>query len=95
MISREDAVAAIGYDGNAALVDRAVKKSCASMTTAQLAESGLFRAAAASAIYSGDREELAMVAAAYNKAAGTTYSVEAIPRLFGVTKPNVNKTLAL
>lgn len=95
MISREDAVAAIGFDGNAALVDRAVKKSCASMTTAQLAEAGLFRAAAASAIYSGSREELAMVAAAYNKAAGSTYPVDSIPRLFGVTRPNVNRILAL
>lgn len=95
MISREDAVAAIGYDGNAALVDRAVKKQCAGMTTAQLAEAGHYRAAAASALYSGSTEELALVAAIYNKAAGTTYPVESMPKLFGVTKPTLNRTLAL
>lgn len=95
MISREDAIAAIGFDGEAALVDKAMKKEYASLSTAQLAEAGLYRAAAASALYSGSEEELALVAAVYNKAAGTTYSVEAIPRLFGVTRPKVNKTLSL
>jgi len=95
MITREDAIAAIGYDGNAALVDKIVKKRCSSMTTAQLAEAGLYRAAAASALYAGSSEELALVAAVYNKAAGTTYPVESIPKLFGVTKPTLHKTLVL
>ncbi len=95
MISKDDAIAAIGYDGNSALVDRLVKRQCAGMTTAQLAEAGLYRAAAASALYSGSAEELALVAAVYNKAAGATYPVEAIPKLFGVTKPTLSKTLSL
>ncbi len=95
MISRDDAIATIGYDGNAALVDRAVKKRCAGMTTAQLAEAGLYRAAAASALFADSAEELALVAAIYNKAAGTTYPVEAMSKLFGVTKPTLSRTLAL
>lgn len=95
MISRDDAIATIGYDGNAALVDKAVKKQCSGMTTAQLAEAGLYRAAAASALFSGSTEELALVAAVYNKAAGTTYPVESMAKLFGVTKPTLNRTLAL
>lgn len=94
-ITREDAVCAIGYDGNAALVDRSARKRYGSMTTGQLVEAGLFRAAAASAIWSGSGEELAFVAAAYNRTARSSYPVEAIPRLFGVAKVTVTKSLAL
>ncbi len=94
-IPREDVVCAIGYDGNAALVDRAARKRYGSMTTAQLVEAGLFRAAAASAIWSGSAEELAHVAEAYNRTANTSYPVEAISRLFGVAKVTVTRTLAL
>lgn len=95
MISREDIICAIGYDGNAALVDRSARTRYGSMTTAQLVDAGFFRSAAASAIYSGSEEELAMVASAYNRTAKASYSVEAIPRLFGVAKVTVVKTLVL
>ncbi len=94
-ISREDVVCAIGYDGNAALVDRAARNRYGAMTTAQLVDAGFYRAAAASAIWSGSSEELALVAAAYNRTAKASYPVDAIPRLFGVAKVTVTKTLAL
>jgi len=95
MISREDIVCAIGYDGDAALVDRTAKKRYGSMTTAELVAEGFFRAAAASAIHSGSREELELVASAYNKATGASYRVDSIPRLFGVGKVSVPKALVL
>lgn len=95
MISRENNVWAIGYDGNAALVDRAALKKFGKMTTTQLLEAGFFRAAAVSAIYSGSGAELEQVAEAYNRTAHSSYPVEAIPRLFGVAKVTVSKTLAL
>lgn len=95
MISREDVVCTIGYDGNAALVDRAAREKYGKLTTAELAEAGFFRAAAASAVYSGSAEELALVAAVYNRTARTQYPVEAIPRLFGVTKLSVLRSVAL
>lgn len=95
MISREDVVCAIGYDGNAAIVDRAARNRYGSMTTEQLVEAGFFRAAAASALYSGSEKELALVAEAYNRAAKSSYPVEAIARLFGVAKVTVTKTLVL
>jgi hypothetical protein len=95
MISREDVVSAIGYDGNAALVDKSARKRYGSKTTAELVAEGLYRAAAASAIHSGSAEELSLVAEAYNKASGSSYTVDAIPRLFGVGKVNVPKALAL
>ena len=95
MIEREDAIAAIGYDGNAALVDRAARARYGKKTTAELCAAGFFRAAAASAIYSGNSEELALVAEAYNRVSGSSYRPEAIPRLFGVGKVSVTRTLAL
>ncbi len=95
MISREDVVCAIGYDGNAALVDRSAKKKYGHMTTKELVDGGLYRAAAASAIYSGNADELELVASAYNRATGASYPADAIPRLFGVGKVNVQRTLVL
>jgi hypothetical protein len=95
MISREDVVCAIGYDGNAALVDRSAKKKYGHMTTKELVDAGFYRAAAASAIYSGNAGELELIAASFNKATGASYAADAIPKLFGVGKVNVQKTLAL
>ena len=95
MISREDVVCAIGYDGNAALVDKSARKKYGKKTTSELVAEGLFRAAAASAIHSCSAEELALVAEAYNKASGSSYSVDSIPRLFGVGKVSVPRALAL
>lgn len=95
MISREDAVAAIGFDGNSALVDSALKKQCSGMNTLELANAGYYRAAAASALYSGKEGELEEVAAIYNKASSSSYAAEALPRLFGVTRISVTKTLVL
>ena len=95
MISREDIVSAIGYDGNAALVDRSARRRYGSMTTKQLIDAGFFRAATASALYSDSSAELAQVAEAYNRVSGAAYSVDAMPRLFGVAKVTVTRTLVL
>jgi len=95
MLTRADIVCAIGYDGNAALVDRSASRRYGSLSTAELVAEGFFRAAAASAIHSGSEEELRLVADAYNKASGSRYPVEAIPRLFGVAKVSVTRALSL
>jgi hypothetical protein len=67
MLSREDFVFTIGYDGPAAVVDGQAKRWYGSLSTAELAEKGLFRAAYSSAIYSKDPGELQTVLDAYNK----------------------------
>ena len=51
MISRADFVFTIGYEGNTAVVDGAMKKRYGSRSTAQLAELGLYKQALCSAIY--------------------------------------------
>ena len=95
MIAREDVVCAIGYDGNAALVDRGLRKKLGGSSTDELLADGQFRAADASALYSGSAEEVRRVADAYNGASGSNYTPEAIPRLFGVGRVSVQRTLAL
>ena len=67
----------------------------ARVLTEELVKAGFFRAAAASAIYSGSNDELALVADAYNEVSGSKYPVDAIPRLFGVAKVTVARTLSL
>jgi len=96
MLSREDFVFTIGYDGPAAVVDSQAKKYYGSLSTKELAEKGLFRAAYSSAIYSKNREELQAVVDIYNKIAGTSYSPDAsLDRLFGVFLVDVKRSIIL
>ena len=96
MLSREDFVFTIGYDGPAAVVDSQAKKNYGSLSTKELAEKGLFRAAYSSAIYSKSKEELQAVVDIYNKTAGTSYSIDAsLDRLFGVFLVDVKRSIIL
>lgn len=95
MVTRDEAVASIGFDGNAALVDRVMKKKYSAMNTEQLAEAGFFRAATISALYLEDDGALEMVADIYNRLAGTTYAADSMARLFGVARVTVQKSIVL
>ncbi|AEJ19972.1 hypothetical protein [Gracilinema caldarium] len=96
MLSRADFIFTIGYDGPAAVVDGQAKRKYGTLSTKELAERGLFRAAYSSAIYSKDPVELDYVIEAYNKAAHTHYD-RSFPfdRLFGVFPVEVNKAIVL
>jgi hypothetical protein len=93
MISRKDFVFTIGYDGPAAVVDGQAQRKYGALSTRELAEKGLFRAAYASAVYSGAAEEKAVVAELYHKASGTAGS--ALDRLFGVFPVEVKRIIVL
>ncbi|MDR2663326.1 MAG: hypothetical protein LBC31_10055 [Treponema sp.] len=99
MLSRADFVFTIGYDGPSAVVDGQARKHYGSLSTAELAEKGLFRAAYSSAVLSGsgggDNEEIALVIKLYNRAAGTSYKPEDLPRLFGVFPMEVKRAIVL
>jgi hypothetical protein len=96
MLSREDFVFTIGYDGPAAVVDGQAKRRNGSLSTRELAERGLFRAAYSSAIYSKDTADLEIVLEFYNKAAGTTYTPSSsLDRLFGVFPIEVKRAIVL
>jgi len=106
MLSREEFIFTIGYDGPVAVVDKQAKKRYGKLSTKQLAEKGFFRAAYSSAVRSGDQEELKFVAEAYNRAVGQSSSdaqganpvqanLAAMDRLFGVFPVDVKRSLYL
>ena len=96
MLSREDFIFTIGYDGPAAVVDSQAKKRYGSLSTKDLANKGLFRAAYSSALYSQSREEMQTVLDIYNKTAGTSYTTDApLDRLFGVFPVEVKRSIIL
>jgi hypothetical protein len=96
MLPREDFIFTIGYDGPAAVVDGQAKRRYGPLSTAELANRGLFRAAWSSAVFSGDKAEKELVLDAYNRAAGTSYRAEdPLDRLFGVFPVNVKRAIVL
>jgi hypothetical protein len=96
MLSREDFVFTIGYDGPAAVVDGQAKRRYGSLSTRQLAELGLFRAAYSSAVFSGDPGDMETVLECYNKAAGGSYAASSsLDRLFGVFPVEVKRAIVL
>jgi hypothetical protein len=92
LISRQDFTFTIGYEGNVAVVDRALKKRYGSLTAEQLAEKQLFKQAICCAVYeqsSGidNGEALQRVLEIYNrKAARKIETVEDLKRTFGVNE---------
>jgi hypothetical protein len=100
LLSREDFVFTIGYDGPVAVVDNQAKKKYGKLSTGELAEKGLFRAAYSSALYSKDPAELKLVAEAYGRTGGPEAGqpvpdLSSLDRLFGVSLVDVNRTVSL
>jgi hypothetical protein len=103
MLSREDFIFTIGYDGPHAVVDGQAKKRCGGLSTAELAARGLYRAAYASAVYArtspenGDREsDLRALVEAYNRVSGAGLDASSpLDRLFGVFPVEVKRAIVL
>ena len=85
-LSRKDFVFLIGYDGPKVVIDTYSQKKFGALSTLELANKGLFRAAISSALYSQNPLELNEVADMYNRIGGTEYKPEDLPRLFGVPR---------
>ena len=95
MLTREDFIFTIGYDGPVAVIDGQAKKRFRGLSTEQLIEKGLFRAAYSSAVFSKKPEELQLVADAYSSLTGTIVKISSLDRLFGVFPMEVKRTLIL
>ena len=96
MLSREDFVFTIGYDGPAAVVDKQAKRKYGKLSTRELVDKGLFRAAYSSAVYSGDQEDLRFVAEAFKRLGAADSSgadISAMERLFGVSIVDVKRSI--
>jgi hypothetical protein len=98
MLTREDFVFTIGYDGASAIVDGKAKKQYGKLSTMELAEEGLFKAAFASAFYElkDKPESMRQFIDFFNARAGTSYTkAEELQRLFGVNLEDVSRTIVL
>jgi len=95
VFSREDFVFTIGYDGPVAVVDKQAKKKFGKFSTRELAEKGLFRPAYSSAVYSGNKEEIELVAEVYSRLQGRPVDVSALDRLFGVSLVDVKRSILI
>jgi hypothetical protein len=95
VLSREDFIFTIGFDGPVAVVDKQAKKKFARLSTRELAEKGLFRPAYSSAVYSGNKEEIELVAEAYSRLQGHPVDVSALERLFGVSIVDVKRSILI
>ncbi len=85
MISREDYIFTIGYQGNSPVVDKRAKRDYGRLSTRELAEHGLYKPAFCSALYSNNEDEMKEFLAVYNEKAGGAYaSPNELKRLFGV-----------
>jgi len=84
-LKREDFIFTIGYQGDVTLVDGKAKKEYGKLSTEELAERGLFRAAFCSALYEGDEEKMRSVVDSYNVRSGAKLeTVEDMKRMLGV-----------
>ena len=96
MLSRDDFVFTIGYDGPVAVVDKLAKRRYKSLSAAELAEKGMYRAACASAIWSKNPQELTTVLEIFSKKANSALNPDISPeRLFGVVLVDVNRSIYL
>jgi hypothetical protein len=108
VLPREDFIFTIGYDGLAAVIDKKAKSKYGKLSTRELAEKGLFRPAYSSAVYSGDAEEIKLVAESYQRvtqacssgtpdksATAISDRKPALDRLFGVFPVDVKRSISL
>lgn len=89
-MKRADYLFVIGYDGDKAAVHGQQRRRYGRLTTRQLLDEGLYKAAFCSADYavqtkaSGAAEELELVRAAMEQVTGRPCTVEELRKLFGV-----------
>lgn len=84
-MTREEFVFSIGFQGESAIVDGKAKKENGKLSTVQLAEKGLYRAAFCSALYEGSDEGMQAVVDVYNRESGAALSgADDMKKLLGV-----------
>ena len=86
-MTREDFIFTVGYDGDAAIVDKKARKRYSKMTTIELFDAGFFKPALCSAIYSENPDELNAIFEKYNSLTDKKIeSVEQLKLVLGIQK---------
>ena len=84
-MTREEFVFTIGFQGDAAIVDAKAKRQYGKLSTGELVEQGLYRAAFCSAIFSADENEMREFVQSFAERSGMAdLSVDRLKQLFGV-----------
>ena len=83
-MNRSDYLFIIGYSEDSAVVDSQSKKRYGKLSTSELLEKGLLKAAFCSADFSNSEEEFFLVQACLHKLTGRNYSIDDMRKLFGV-----------
>ncbi len=84
-MTRSEFVFTIGFQGEAAIVDKRAQRKYGKLGTKELLEQGLFRAAFCSALFSGDQSEMDSFIAAFGEKTGTSeLTVDRVKWLFGI-----------
>ena len=97
-MKRAEFVFTIGFQGDAAVVDRRAMRSYRNLGTMELAELGMYRAAFCSALFSGDAAEMQQFISYFSeKTDKADLTEDQVKRLFGVhTVPDdVKKVIAV
>ena len=85
-MKREEFIFTIGYDGNNAVVDKKSAQEYGKLTSAELFDKGMVKAAVCSAIFSKDKGEEQLVLDKYNALeAQRVESFEELKKIFGVS----------
>lgn len=94
-MKKEYFINSIGYDGEAAVVDKSRLGRNKGKNLQELLNEGSFRSAASLAVFDESDAEIEEVINAYNNISGSHYKKEQIFKLFGIYKIDVKKTLVL
>ena len=85
-MTREEFIFTIGYDGDNAVVDKKSAKAFVKLSTSELFDRGMVKAAVCSAIFSKDKGEEQLVLDKYNALTGQPVeSFDELKKIFGVT----------
>ena len=85
-MTREEFIFTIGYDGDSGVVDKKSAKEFGKLSTAELFDRGMIKAAVCSAIYSKAESEQLLVLDKYNAMTGQPVeSFAELKKIFGVT----------
>ena len=100
MLSREEFIFTIGFSGPSAVIDGQSKRRYGSLSTRELAEKGLFRAAYSSAVWSKEKlneeKDLEIFLEIYNRISGLSLTIDSqLDRLFGVFLIETSRSITL
>ena len=84
-MTRQEFVFTIGFQGDAAIVDRRAQRQFGRLSTMELAREGLYRAAFCSALFSGDQQEMSEFIRHFaEKTHNPDLTEDQVKRIFGV-----------